>query len=673
MTFASEQCLAHKLGYRKIRNVKDVEAFYPKTIEEIETRKKAMIEGFYETIEKIMEEDLPTFDNTVRLFDLAYGSLGYGALGYGSEFLESLAYVYPDLEMREAAEKASIEVKKTALESFNKHPELYSILCSTDQENLLDEHRYYLNNCISMLKRIGLNLSSEKRALVNSLKSELTELEKRFSRNIREDRKTIQVSYEELEGMDEVFISGLQQTDEGNYILTTDYPVVFPIMSYCKHAATREKLYKLMHNRAYPENEKILNNIFTKRQELATLLGYESYAALQLEPEMVKTPLKAYEFLDNVELVLREKAQQENALLIQNLPDDVSLSEENKLYPWDIAYVLTEYKKKIFDLDVEALKVYFPMEKVIEGLFSVYESFFNIRIEEVKTKDLWHQDLRLARVSDKETGLLYGFIAMDLFPREGKYTHACDVPTHPSLKTFRGEYPALSLLICNFPKATKDMPSLMRPYDIRVFFHEFGHALHDMLGRTDLVSTAGTNTKYDFVEMPSQILEEWLNDPQVLQKCSSHVQTGEKLPMDIALELIKYRKCFVADGLMRQVRQARFSLDVHSKNVYDLEAHWQKLSKDHHPEIQACSEDHYYASFGHLQGYGARYYGYLWSKVFALDVFEKIKQQGILNPEIGKVYIQEIIGRGGSADPNEYLKNFLGREPSFDAFKNSVE
>ena len=218
------------------------------------------------------------------------------------------------------------------------------------------------------------------------------------------------------------------------------------------------------------------------------------------------------------------------------------------------------------------------------------------------------------------------------------------------------------MLFCNFPSPTSELPSLLRPTDLKTFFHEFGHALHDMPGRTELVSTAGTNTKYDFVEMPSQILEEWLDDPKILRMCSSHFQTGEKLSLDIIENIIKSNNRLQSHALMNQLLFTYFSLEFHLNPREDLKDIWDRLTQQYRIEIEPMNDDYRYLSFGHLREYGARYYGYLWSQAFALDVFERIKKEGLLNPEIGRIYIRDIIGRGGSLDPNRYLHDFLGRE-----------
>jgi thimet oligopeptidase len=262
-----------------------------------------------------------------------------------------------------------------------------------------------------------------------------------------------------------------------------------------------------------------------------------------------------------------------------------------------------------------------------------------------------------------------------LYPRENKYGHAAHAGVIHSIKQFYGQDnpPSVSFVVANFPKPTVDKPSLLKFDDVSTFFHEFGHAMHAMLGRTNIASFSGTNTKLDFVELPSQILEEWLYNKEILEKVSGHYQTGESLPDTIIDTLIKLKTFSSGAMIQGQIYYARIALAYYAqgadKDVYKIA---QNLANTMTKNTIVDSENHFYASFSHLTGYGARYYGYLWSKVFALDIFEQIEKEGLLNAQVGQRYINEVIGKGGSIDPNKLLKNFLGREPNDKAFFKSL-
>lgn len=667
LVFAGDGCIAHKLGFRKIESFEDVESFFPKSIEEVEFRKNEMISGIKEIVEKICLEEAPNFDNTARLLDLLFGTMIYG-----KESFSAISYLYTDKEIRLISEKAATEIEKVFYQQVNTHPKLYEAICAIPLEDLSEEHVYFVNRIRKQLKKMGLGLPQDKIDNVQRLQEEITDLSESFGRNIRESRRSFLVSLEELKGMDDTFIQGLSKKED-LYELTTDYPIVGPILSFCSIESTRKRMFQMFNNRADSQNRDILIALSAKRSELAHILGYGSYAEMQLETEMVKTPENAKDFLDKVENLLKEKQLEDFSFLKMHKPPEITLSEKGKFNPWDINYVITKVRAQKYSIDTEAFKVYFPLDYTLKGLMNIYETFFNIVIEEVPSKDLWYEDVRLLCVSSKNKETVYGYITLDLFPREGKYTHACDIPLLPSLKSRRGEYPALSAVVCNFPSPTKELPSLLRVVNLITFFHEFGHALHDMLGVTDLASTAGTNTNYDFVEMPSQILEEWLKDPFILQMCTSHYLTGEKLPIETIEKIIAYTNSFQASMVMKQLVFANFSLLFHQDPQADLKSLWTELKSQYCIETDPLPNDNFYLAFGHITSYGARYYGYLWSKVFALDVFEKIKKEGLLNPETGKKYIQDIIGRGGSLDPNQYLLDFLERKPEINAFTKSIK
>jgi thimet oligopeptidase len=282
---------------------------------------------------------------------------------------------------------------------------------------------------------------------------------------------------------------------------------------------------------------------------------------------------------------------------------------------------------------------------------------------------MWHDDVRLIEVFDKNNKQL-GYLFLDLHPRPNKYTHAAHGNIVPGITLPDGSrLPVVSVVMANFPKPSKDKPALLMREDVRTFFHEFGHAVHSLLGATQMGSFAGTSVKTDFVEMPSQMLEEWLWDKDILKKISSHYKTGQPLPDGMIENILALKRYDAGNFIARQIMLAKYSLDLHKKGAdKDPEKLWFALAEQLLPHLYAGPEYRAYASFGHLTGYGAKYYGYLWSKVFALDLFDTIKKQGLLNPEIGAKYVQEVISKGGSVDPNILLVNFLGRAPSQEAF-----
>ena len=274
------------------------------------------------------------------------------------------------------------------------------------------------------------------------------------------------------------------------------------------------------------------------------------------------------------------------------------------------------------------------------------------------------------RVTNQKGDEILGTLMLDLYPRPNKYSHAAHTTIIPSTYKVDGtRIPDVSIVLANFSKPMDGKPSLLKRSEVQTFFHEFGHALHAVLGATTIASLSGTHTKTDFVELPSQMLEEWLHDKDILKKVSGHYITGEPLPDDIIDTIIKLKNLTTGYFVTRQTYLSSIALSYFGAGENKQpHAIMQELYTTMMPHMAFINDNHFYSSFGHLTGYGAKYYGYLWSKVFALDLFATIKKHGLLSPEIGQKYIKEVLSKGGAQDPNELLYNFLGREPNAQAF-----
>jgi thimet oligopeptidase len=333
------------------------------------------------------------------------------------------------------------------------------------------------------------------------------------------------------------------------------------------------------------------------------------------------------------------------------------------------------YKKTILNVDENKVAEYFPLQHTIDALLAIYQDFFNLEFKQLPVKGLWDPEVKLIEVIDKAENQTMGYLLLDLYPRPGKYTHAAQQVIVPALYLSDGKQNlSLMFVIANFPKPTAEKPSLLKLRDVTTFFHEFGHAIHSFFARTSLASHSGTHAvKRDFVEMPSQMLEEWMRDYEILKMVSHHYRTGEKLPDDLIEALLKMRTFDTGFFVSRQLFLANFALDCFNNGPsVDLEALRKKLFDKLINGIQYNPEDHFYASFGHLVGYGARYYGYLWSEVFAHDLFGVIKQEGLLNPAVGRRYAEKVLSKGGSRDPNDLLKDFLGRQPNQNEYMKAM-
>ncbi|KAH9598685.1 Peptidase M3A/M3B catalytic domain [Trypanosoma melophagium] len=631
-----------------------------------------------------------TFSNTAAVADIAAAELGVS-----TSLLSVAMSVSPDRGTREEANKQIVDLKSFEIDHFQSNKPLFEALKSVSlspqyKSDYVDgtkdkEYSYWLEEELKEYRRKGMELPDEKFKEVVALQKELTALCTTFSRNISEDKTEILFTADALKGVPEGIISNLKKSDDGKYILKLDYPTYFGVMKNCEIASTRQAMARATSNKAYPENEKILKEMIIKRQKLAELLGFTSYSYLNLDNKMAKSPEVARKFVDDLIPRLQHKWKSELELIKKHLHESCILTENGLLREYDVAFMMNQIKKNQLNVSETDIQEYFPLDVTVKGLFDIYQAFFDLTFTRIDNgSELWDEDAFTLHVKDNVTGKTLGHVILDLFPREGKYSHACCHSVVPPvlLQGSENEFsPALSVVIANFPKPSGDRPSLFLHDDVTTFFHEFGHAIHGLMGRSRMASFAGTNVKWDFVELPSQMLEEWVWEPEILQKISSHYKTHEKLPSELAEAKVKSRNAFSGRDALRQLEFATYSLEIFDapfakgkdENKLDTTALMNSVRLRINPEIKYESDNHFECGFGHLTGYGAGYYGYMWSKVFALDVYEYIKSHdGLLNSLLGRRYVSDIIGVGGGQDPSDMLRKFLGREPDNEAFLRNL-
>jgi len=658
----------------KVSNQEELLQLFPKSPEEIQNRTDKTIQE----VDKIVKEiiSIPqkdrTFANTMKAID----SISY----YYSPFYStvySLEVLSPDKNVRDAAHDAVLKLSNFLIDKVSLNLELYNAVKSyvdgnAQKESLGTVQKYFVKEIMDDYRRSGLHLPEKELEKVRKTTKDLAELTLNFDSNIAQYKCSVRVELKDLSGLKEDFINSLQKNDKGEYLLGCDYPTYFNIMDNCTIEATRQKLYNAFSNRAYPQNIEVLEKIIAKRDELAKLTGYESYAHLSLENQMAGSPEKVEKFLNDLVIKAGAKAKKEIKMFLADLPESVTLNKEGQLKPWDSRFIKNIYKQKFLNLDEQKVSEYFPMDHTIKQLLGIYEKFLQLKFKEVSIDKLngkfWHEDVKLIEAYDAKTDKLLGYLLLDLYPRENKFSHAAHITIIPAIQD-QANNPSVAIVMANFPKPTKDRPSLLKFKDVVTFFHEFGHAMHSLLGRTELHAFAGTNVKKDFVELPSQMLEGWLKDKDIIKMVSKHYKTGQPLPDDMIATIINLEKFDSGDNTLKQLYFAFLSLNYFksgaSKNTHKIAEELYKKILNH---IAWQIEDNTEASFGHLTDYGASYYGYLWSNVFAKDLFNEIKKHGLLDPEIGARYIREVIGKGGSQDPNELLRAFLGREPNQEAF-----
>lgn len=643
----------------------------PKTSEEIlERAEKAKeqlqmeLESLFYACDLSTKELLKAWDEAWSDFDIACQLAEVGSL------------VFPK-ELQGACEKASVDLATFASQLLLDHPEFYTLFSRRAEDSSLDEKEaYYLSLIIEELRRIGLHLDICERDKLKDLKADIAKLDEEFAKNVRGDSAHILCDDSELEGLPKEFIDAHRQKD-GKIRLGCDYPTYEAVMKFCKSSEVRKGLFTAFNNRGYPNNKKVLERVIQKRDQLAKLLGYTSFAEFDLANQMAKSLFRVETFLDDIRSKSLLKAEKELATIRESLPDEVKLTPEGLFQPWDMGFALRHVKEKVFAIDEAKVKEFFPLEESMQKMMEIYEKFFDLEIKKLPAEDLWHPDVMLVGLYEKASKKALGYLLIDIFPREGKYTHACETTL---LKGYRpndalddAASPGISLIVMNFPKPMGDKPALMSLNDVHTFFHEFGHAVHDLVGAQPFTQLSGTRVKVDYVELPSQLLEEWLWDEEILRQLSSHYETKQPLDDVQIASLIEAKNFATGLHLSRQCLNTQISLDYYKEGESkDIDALFRSLQKAHVPHVAPYSEDNMYAAFGHLVNYGAKYYSYLWSKVYALDVFETIKSEGLLNPKVGRRYLEQMLSHGGGKDPNLMIEEFLKRAPSSGAFFKSL-
>lgn len=653
--------------HEKYETNKSIEKLLGISDKNIEKIVKETINQTNSDLEKI--ENRPdkerTFENTARYLDYTIGKIKIQI-----DILYSLSLVSPDDKIRKLSQEGALQLQNFLIDRYSQNRKIYEALLylqKTIFNELADDEKYFLKETIDDLKRYGLEKDQKTQERIKELNKELSKHSIQFEYNIASDARKIFVNLDDLKGLDKTFVDQLKRTDDGRYILGVDYPTLYRVLQDCEIESTRNALWKEFFLRAYPINEEILNKVILLRNEVAHLLDFENYSQLDLYNQMAKSPMIVEPFLKELSQNCKSKLRKEIEFLKENLPKDITLVD-GKFKPWDLKFIKEKIKREKYSLDENLVSQYFPMDNTIAQLFKIYEQFFGITFKKNTGLHLWHDDLRSFRVYKDDRFL--GTLILDLFPRPNKFTHASQSALVPSIKTKNGDfYPAVILVIANFPKPLNEIPSLLKRKDVITFFHECGHAIHSLLGTTSLMSQAGTSVKTDFVEMPSQMLENWMWDRDILKMISSHYETGKPLPDELIDKILELKNFDSGGWLADQVFYSIFSLDLFKNKLdSDIFQFWKKLHSEIINYIYFDENNKYYCSFVHLMGYGPKYYGYLWSKVYAEDLFEVIKKYGLLNPKIGKKYVEDIISKGGSADPNKLLVNFLGRKPNSKAF-----
>ena len=539
---------------------------------------------------------------------------------------------------------------------------------------LTAERKRALDFTMRDYRRAGMELTEDKRARLLEIEKELSRLGIDFEKRIADDDTRLAVNTWELPGVPQSVIDR-QDKIASLVLVKLDGPTYSQLMDHCTNSATRQKAWTLYRRRAGMENVTTIQQMVKLRAEMARILGYGNFVDYVVEPRMAKDSQTVRKFYDEIIPLVAQKAKDDYALF-QNAKREYTKNSTTALYPWDYGFYKNYLLRTKYAVDSQKVAEYFPMESVVQGLIDVTGRLFGIEYKDITANaaelglPLWHPDVKLYEVVDKATGTALGRMYTDLYPRPGKYTHAACWQLWP-----RKEWPdgrvdlPLAALVCNFTKPTADKPSLLRHDEVETFFHEFGHGLHGMLSKTNLARFTGTRVARDFVEAPSQMLENWVWTRDSLQLFAKHYRTGEPLPESLLKAMLSART--LGSGMETQGQFYLGLMDHEFHTDADGEVDTLAVEKDVYnrtTQYNFVPHTFYQASFGHLNGYQGAYYGYLWSLVYAQDLFSRFEDKGALDEAAGMYYRTKILQRGGSMDEMEMLKDYLGREPKMDAF-----
>ena len=579
----------------------------------------------------------------------------------------SLLYnVHPAEAVRKMAEKGEQQVAQRVTE-LSLDRDLYEAIKSVDIADADAKTKYYVKKILQDFRRAGVDLGDDERARIAALNEEILALGQTFARNIAADVREITVeSPADLAGLPQDWIDGHPPAADGKIHITTQYPDSVPFLNYAHNGDARRRLFLAYRNRGYPANINVLDQLIASRHELANLLGYSTYADYITEDKMIGSAEATQKFIDRLARAGEEAARREKQMLLERKRQDDSGAEH--IDAWEGSYYQNMVKAETYAFDAQSVRPYFNFEDVQDGIFTLTGKLFGIRYEPVNGLDLWHEDVTAWDVY--EGNRILGRFYLDLHPRDNKYGHAAQFDYRGGVKGLRLPQ---AVLVCNFPdpKNSKNGVALMDHSQVVTFFHEFGHLLHSIFaGHQPWLGISGISTEWDFVEAPSQILEEWCYASKPLQVFARHHETGEPIPEELVKKL--KRAANFGKGLQnaRQLFLSAVSLTYYNRNPDSLDTTdtLKELAEKYYPYRHADGT-HLQCNFGHLDGYSAIYYTYRWSLVIAKAMLSRFEAEGLMNTRTASDYRKAVLDPGGSKPAADLVKDFLGKPYSFTPFE----
>jgi metallopeptidase MepB len=610
-------------------------------------------------------------------------------------------------ELRAASNEAEEAMDKFGIECQMRE-DVFKVVdaayATRDSQKLDKESLHILEKARQSYIRNGLRLEGPKRDRFKEIQEKLSQLQIKGQKNLNEEKGAIWFTPKQLEGVpaDDIDVEKLEKgtgENEGKVKLSFKYNHFFPLIKYAKDAETRHRYTVAEANKANI-NVPLFQEIIELRDEAARLLGYNNHASVKIESKMAKNPEKVNEFLGDLRTRLVAGGEKEVKQVLEYKKRDYEergLSFDGNLYMWDVQYYSRIMKEKEYSVDEVKISQYFPVDSTFAGMLKIFEEIFGFRFVEIKGEDraklsptgkaediVWHEDVSIYSVWDDESagGSFCGYLYLDLHPRDNKYGHNANFNLAPGYTKKNGErsYP-VTALVCNFSKPSPNKPSLLKHHEVVTLFHELGHGIHDLSGRTKYSYFHGTSTVGDFVEAPSQMLENWCWTPSVLKSLSRHWETNESIPDELVEKLVPTKHFNSATATLGQLVIGLFDMTVHTPESHEAVKKinagklWNQLRHDisgiKGPEDvgEGIEWGNRHAGIGHfIGGYDAGYYGYLWSEVFSVDMFTSFFKENPMDGKQGRRYRHTVLEKGGSIDEMEFLKEFLGREPNAEHF-----
>ena len=587
---------------------------------------------------------LVPFDEISRQLDMAASQAGL------------MEEVSPDSSTRATAEGMAQDISSfsTAL-SLNR--KVYDALSSMNLSGADPETRFYVTRTLRDFRLSGVDKDDATREKIKKLQDELVLVSQEFGRNIREDKSSVSCTPAELDGLPQDFIDRHKPGTDGRITLTTEYPDYYPVSTYAKSDDLRRRIYMAYQNRAFPKNIEVLDRLRQKRYELARTLGFTNYADCVMADKMAKNAATAHAFIDRVVAASGDRQQREYAQLLAAKHKDTPGALVVNF--WEFGYYSEQVRKTEYSFDSQQLRAYLPYEQVKQGVLDVAARLFDVQFKRVPNAPVWDPAVECYEMFDG--GKLAGRFYLDMHPRDNKFSHAAQFDIRTGLE---GRQIPEAALICNLPGGQPGDAGLCEYNDVNTFFHEFGHLLHNMFaGRHRWVGTGGIRTEQDFVEAPSQMLEEWMRSPEVLATFAKDPKTGQVIPAELVQRMNRANDFAKGLGVRRQMVYAGLSLGCYDRDPDGVSSNSliEGLVKQYQP-FPYVDGTHFQCAFGHLDGYSAVYYTYMWSLVIAKDMFSKFDRDHLLAPGAAKAYRQAVLAPGGSKPAAALVKDFLGRD-----------